>query len=221
MVYVEQLNLGCKEVSQSSSRRKICAFSTMLLCFLSQWEGTIQITVAIRRWKKTFKNLRVSIYFGTDSFILLSSGIIILSTFQLLALLLKQYLLVGSGFSKLLQYHKGRDDSFCVAQSQGIPGQNNPGSIGSCGWYFSSVILIHCLLFRRPFSSEMWFQKGPHTDKCILVLKLKVLGPGACYQVFRLHFFCSGEHHTCILSHSKDGGTQHTGQTAVSMKSLI
>lgn len=49
MVYAEQLNLGCKEVSQSSPLRKICAFLTMLLWLLSQWEGTIQLTAATRK----------------------------------------------------------------------------------------------------------------------------------------------------------------------------
>lgn len=54
-----------------------------------------------KKKKKSFKRLRISIYFGTDFLILLSS-VIILSTLQLFSLLLKQYLLVGSGIKTVI-----------------------------------------------------------------------------------------------------------------------
>lgn len=104
VVCMEQLYLGWKEVSQPQSLRRIWAFSTKLLWLLSQWESTIKLTAGIRKGKKkkkSFKRLRISIYFGTDFLILLSS-VIILSTLQLFSLLLKQYLLVGSGIKTVI-----------------------------------------------------------------------------------------------------------------------
>lgn len=148
--------------------------------------------------KKRFKSLRINIYFGTDFLILLSSGII-LSTFQLLALLLKQYLLVGSGFSTLLQHHDRRGDSFHVAQSQGIFCQNNPGSIRSCGWYFGSVVPTCSLLFRSQSTISSRHLIPERTLYC------KMHCPEAEGIRFSGCIFSARVRKTCTLSHSEDG----------------
>lgn len=142
----------CGATESGLQRSQSITISEKGLSFLSnsrllfQWEGTIKLAGAIRRGKQRFKSLRISIYFGTDFLIAFPRK--------------KKYLYISVACSlkavtnSRLRFLKtvapsARDDSFHVAQSQGISCQNKPASIRSCGWCFGSVIPTHSLLFRR------------------------------------------------------------------------